>query len=59
MTPDQLFSLRPVPGWSAYRTPVQGLYLCGSSSHPGVGVTVAPGRNAAMVALEDLKAPAK
>src|SRR6266567_1786297 len=55
MTPDQLFSLRPVPGWSAYRTPVQGLYLCGSSSHPGGGVTGAPGRNAAMVALEDLK----
>ena len=59
MTPDQLFSLRPVPGWSAYRTPVQGLYLCGSSSHPGGGVTGAPGRNAAMVALEDLKGQAK
>ena len=53
MTPDQLFSLRPVPGWSGYRMPVEGLYLCGSSAHPGGGVTGAPGRNAAMVALED------
>jgi phytoene dehydrogenase-like protein len=55
MTPDQLFSLRPVPGWSGYGTPVQGLYLCGSSAHPGGGVTGAPGRNAVMAALEDLK----
>ncbi len=53
MTPDQLFSLRPVPGWSGYRTPVTGLYICGSSAHPGGGVTGAPGHNAAMVALED------
>src|SRR3989475_765306 len=55
MTPDQLFSLRPVPGWSGYRTPVRGLYLCGSSAHPGGGVTGAPGGNAAVVALRDLK----
>jgi phytoene dehydrogenase-like protein len=54
MTPDQLFSLRPVPGWSGYRTPVDGLYLCGSSAHPGGGVTGAPGRNAAIAVLEDL-----
>ncbi len=53
MTPDQLFSLRPVPGWSGYRMPLQGLYLCGSSAHPGGGVTGAPGRNAAMAVLED------
>ena len=53
MTPDQLFSLRPVPGWSGYRMPLRGLYLCGSSAHPGGGVTGAPGRNAAMAALED------
>jgi len=53
MSPDQLFSLRPVPGWSGYRTPVKGLYLCGSSAHPGGGVTGAPGHNAARVALED------
>jgi phytoene dehydrogenase-like protein len=56
MTPDQLFSLRPVPGWSAYRMPIAGLYLCGSSAHPGGGVTGAPGRNAAMAALEDWRA---
>ncbi len=55
MTPDQLFSLRPVPGWSGYRTPIRGLYNCGSSAHPGGGVTGAPGRNAAMVALEDAR----
>ena len=53
MTPDQLFSLRPIPGWSGYRMPLRGLYLCGSSAHPGGGVTGAPGRNAAMVALDD------
>ncbi|MCI4371373.1 MAG: NAD(P)/FAD-dependent oxidoreductase [Thermoplasmata archaeon] len=53
MTPDQLFSLRPLPGWSGYRTPVGNLYLCGSSAHPGGGVTGAPGRNAAIVLLED------
>jgi phytoene dehydrogenase-like protein len=55
MTPDQLFSLRPIPGWSGYRMPVAGLYLCGSSAHPGGGVTGAPGRNAALVALQDWK----
>ncbi|MGQ0797841.1 MAG: phytoene desaturase family protein [Methanobacteriota archaeon] len=54
MTPDQLFSMRPVPGWSNYRTPIDGLYICGSSAHPGGGVTGAPGRNAAMAVLEDL-----
>lgn len=53
MTPDQLFSLRPLPGWSGYRMPLRGLYLCGSSAHPGGGVTGAPGRNAAIAALED------
>lgn len=53
MTPDQLFSLRPIPGWSGYRMPIASLYLCGSSAHPGGGVTGAPGRNAAMAVLED------
>ena len=43
----QLFSMRPVPGYSDYRTPVSGLYLCGSATHPGGGVTGACGRNAA------------
>lgn len=56
MTPDQLFSFRPMPGWSGYRTPIRGLYLCGSSSHPGGGVTGAPGRNAAMVVLDEFAA---
>src|SRR5262245_42439799 len=49
----QLFSLRPVAGWSDYRTPVAGLYLCGSAAHPGGGVMGAPGRNAAREMLRD------
>ena len=49
----QLFSMRPVPGWSQYRTPVEGLYLCGAGAHPGGGVTGAPGHNAAMQVLRD------
>ena len=44
---EQLFFMRPVPGWSQYRTPIDGLYLCGAGAHPGGGVTGAPGRNAA------------
>jgi phytoene dehydrogenase-like protein len=50
---EQLFFMRPVPGWSQYRTPVKGLYLCGAGAHPGGGVTGAPGRNAAMQVLRD------
>ncbi|TLZ82042.1 MAG: NAD(P)/FAD-dependent oxidoreductase [Methanobacteriota archaeon] len=53
MTLDQLLVLRPVPGWSRYRTPVEGLYLCGSGSHPGGGITGAPGYNAAREILKD------
>ncbi len=49
----QLFSMRPVPGWSQYRTPIAGLYLCGAGAHPGGGVTGAPGHNAAMRVLKD------
>jgi phytoene dehydrogenase-like protein len=49
------FLRRPVPGWSQYRTPVNGLYLCGAGAHPGGGVTGAPGYNAAHQALRDLK----
>ncbi len=56
ITPDQIFSLRPMPGWSNYRTPVPGLYLCGCATHPGGGVIGAPGHNAAGVLLEDLRA---
>ncbi|WCJ24909.1 Pyridine nucleotide-disulfide oxidoreductase domain-containing protein 2 [Euphorbia peplus] len=55
MTLDSLFLMRPVKGWSNYRTPVEGLYLCGSGSHPGGGVMGAPGRNAAHVVLQDVK----
>ncbi|HEV8353544.1 MAG TPA: NAD(P)/FAD-dependent oxidoreductase [bacterium] len=47
MTPDRLFFMRPVPGWAQYRTPIRGLYLCGSGAHPGGGVMGAPGHNAA------------
>ena len=53
--PDQLFHMRPVPGWARYATPVRGLYLCGAGAHPGGGVTGAPGLNAARRVLADLK----
>lgn len=49
----QMFFMRPLPGWAQYRTPVKGMYLCGSGTHPGGGVTGAPGHNAAMVILRD------
>jgi phytoene dehydrogenase-like protein len=49
---DQLFALRPVAGWARYATPIRGLYLCGSGTHPGGGVTGAPGHNAAHVILK-------
>ncbi|KAL4582603.1 hypothetical protein LXL04_007158 [Taraxacum kok-saghyz] len=52
---DSLFLMRPVKGWSNYRTPVRGLYLCGSGAHPGGGVMGAPGRNAARVVIDDIK----
>lgn len=52
---EQLFFMRPVAGWSQYRTPIRGLYLCGAGAHPGGGVTGAPGRNAAMQVLRDWK----
>ncbi len=50
---EQLFFLRPVPGWANYRTPVKGLYMCGSATHPGGGIMGAPGRNAAHAVLQD------
>jgi phytoene dehydrogenase-like protein len=50
---EQLFFMRPVAGWSQYRTPVEGLYLCGAGAHPGGGVTGAPGRNAATKVIKD------
>jgi phytoene dehydrogenase-like protein len=54
MSLDQMFSLRPAAGWARYRTPVPGLYLCGSGAHPGGGVMGAPGYNAARAILKDL-----
>jgi phytoene dehydrogenase-like protein len=56
ITPDQLFSFRPIPGWTSYRTPLPGLYLCGCATHPGGGVLGAPGHNAAQVILADWSA---
>ncbi len=53
MTLGQLFSLRPVPGWADYRTPIGGLYLCGAAAHPGGGVMGACGKNAATEILRD------
>jgi len=55
LTLEQLFFMRPVAGWSQYRTPIDGLYLCGAGAHPGGGVTGAPGHNAALQALRDWK----
>ncbi|KAG1368501.1 pyridine nucleotide-disulfide oxidoreductase domain-containing protein 2 [Cocos nucifera] len=52
---DSLFLLRPVKGWSDYRTPLKGLYLCGSGAHPGGGVMGAPGRNAASIVIQDMR----
>lgn len=47
LTLDQILFMRPVPGWSRYRTPIEGLVLCGSGTHPGGGIPGAAGRNAA------------
>ena len=57
LTFDQLLFNRPVPGYAQYRSPVGGLYMCGSSTHPGGGVMGAPGRNAAAEILRDLAKP--
>ena len=53
MSLDQMFSARPVLGHGNYKTPIQGLYMCGSGTHPGGGVTGAPGHNAAHIILGD------
>lgn len=55
MSLDQLFAFRPAPGAGSYRTPVGGLYLCGSGTHPGGGVMGSPGRNAARVVLGEMR----
>jgi phytoene dehydrogenase-like protein len=52
MALDQMFFMRPVPGWSRYETPLSGLYLCGAATHPGGGITGAPGYNAARRVLK-------
>jgi phytoene dehydrogenase-like protein len=49
---DQLLIMRPVGGYARYRTPVENLYLCGAGTHPGGGVTGAPGYNAAREILK-------
>jgi phytoene dehydrogenase-like protein len=56
LTLEQLFFLRPAPGWAQYKTPVANLYMCGSATHPGGGIMGAPGRNAAMKILADTRA---
>ena len=48
LTLEQLFFLRPAPGWAQYRSPIRNLYMCGSATHPGGGIMGAPGRNAAL-----------
>ncbi len=55
LTLDQLWSARPVLGYADYRSPVNGLYLCGAGAHPGGGVTGLPGRNAAREIIRDFK----
>jgi phytoene dehydrogenase-like protein len=50
---EQLFFLRPRPGWARFRTPIKNLYMCGSATHPGGGIMGAPGRLAALEVLKD------
>jgi len=47
--------MRPVPGWTRYRTPVPGLYLCGAGTHPGGGIAGGAGRLSARQILDDLR----
>jgi phytoene dehydrogenase-like protein len=55
MTLDQFFHMRPIPGYARYRTPIDGMYVCGAGTHPGGGVTGIPGHNAAREILLDSK----
>jgi len=55
---EQLFFLRPVPGYARFRTPIKNLYMCGSATHPGGGIMGAPGRLAALEILKDIKGAA-
>jgi phytoene dehydrogenase-like protein len=52
---DQFFTMRPILDWARYRTPIQNLYLCGSGTHPGAGLTGGSGANAAREILKDLR----
>jgi phytoene dehydrogenase-like protein len=52
---DQIFTMRPMLDWARYRTPIANLYLCGSGTHPGTGLTGGSGANAAREILKDLK----
>jgi phytoene dehydrogenase-like protein len=52
---DQLFTMRPVLDWARYKTPIRGLFLCGSGTHPGNGLTGASGANAAREIIHDLR----
>jgi phytoene dehydrogenase-like protein len=52
---DQLFTMRPLLDWAQYRTPIKGLYLCGSGTHPGNGLTGGSGANAAKEIVKDLR----
>jgi phytoene dehydrogenase-like protein len=52
---DQLFTMRPLLNWAQYRTPIKSLYLCGSGTHPGVGLTGVSGANAAREIMRDLR----
>ena len=56
---EQLFWARPAPGWAQYRTPLKGLYMCGSATHPGGGIMGAPGRLAARHIISDMSWSAK
>jgi phytoene dehydrogenase-like protein len=53
MSLDQMFSTRPLLGHGNYRSPIKGLYMCGAGTHPGGGVTGAPGHNAAKEIIRD------
>src|SRR6516164_7461092 len=55
---EQLFFLRPVPGYAQFRTPIRNLYMCGSATHPGGGIMGAPGRLSALEILKDIKGAA-
>jgi len=55
LSPDQLFSFRPIPFYGDYRTPIRDLYLCGGGTHPGGGVMAVPGRNAAAQVRKDAR----